>query len=560
MKKQKADTGKLKITPLGGMREVGKHLTVYEYDNTMIVVDCGIAFPEEDMPGVDIIIPDFTYLRENQAKFKAVFLTHGHEDHIGALPWLLREFQVPVYGNRLTLKLVELKLQDRGTHVKNADLRLVTAGMKVGIGPFSIEFIPVNHSIADANALAIDTPLGPVIHTGDFKIDHTPIHGEQIGLDRFAYYGTKGVLALFSESTNVEIPGYTQSERSVGDTFNQLFAECKGRIFVATFSSNVYRLQQIISAAEANSRKVVLVGRSVLNVFKAADSLGYLDMAPDTIKELDEAEQLKDDQVVYITTGSQGEPMSALTRIAFASHRQLEIHEHDTVIFSSSMIPGNETQIYRVINELFKRGAHVIYRSLADVHVSGHAYREELKLIIALTKPRFFIPAHGEYRHLKQHADIAVAMGVDPEKTTILNNGDILMIDQESLVLSGYTSGQGIPIDGSGMGDVDESVLSDRRLLADDGVVVAVIAVNKKQNSIAATPQIMARGFIYESEIKDVTKNCLERINQVAAKAKQQNRPLTAALRGNELSSSLQKLLFERTRRRPMILVSVIEL
>lgn len=559
-KKRKHTEQKLKIIPLGGLREVGKNLTIYEYGDALIVVDCGIAFPEEDMPGVDVIIPDFTYLRENKAKFKGVVITHGHEDHIGALPWLLREFAVPVYADRLTLKLIELKLSDRGSHVKNPDLRLVTSGSSFGVGPFGIEFIPVNHSIADANALAIRTPVGVVIHTGDFKIDHTPIHGERIGLDRFAEYGSNGVLALVSESTNVEIEGYTPSERSVGDTFNRLFWQTTGRIFVATFSSNVYRLQQIITAAEANNRKVVLVGRSMLNVFKAADELGYLHYEHGTVLELNQAGSLPDDQVLYITTGSQGEPMSALTRIAFASHRELEIREGDTVIFSSSMIPGNETKIFRVINELFKRGANVIYKSLADVHVSGHAYREELKMMIALTKPHFFIPAHGEYRQLKQHANIAINLGVEADNVAILNNGDILALDQHGLSVIGYTAGQGVPIDGSGMGDVDESVLSDRRLLADDGVVVAVIALDTKRNEITALPQIMARGFIYDSEIKDITASCLARIQQVASKSKEAKRPLGPVLKGNELRQSLQKLLFEKTRRRPMILISVIEL
>ncbi|HHT45659.1 MAG TPA: ribonuclease J [Fastidiosipila sp.] len=549
----------LKIIPLGGMREVGKNLTIYEYEDTLIVVDCGIGFPEEDMPGVDVIIPDFTYLRENQAKFKAVILTHGHEDHIGAMPYLLKEFQVPVYGNRLTLKLLEIKLSDRGTQVKNADLRLVTDGMKVGIGQLSVEFIPVNHSIADANALAIETPLGVVIHSGDFKVDFTPLSGEVIDLNRLAHFGTQGVLALISESTNIDIPGTTKSERAIGDTFRQMFSTVEGRIFVATFSSNVSRLQQIITAAEQNGRKVVLVGRSMLNMFKAANELGYLEIEEGTMAELHQADQLADDKVVFIATGSQGEPMSALSRIAFASHRELEIKDGDTVIFSSSMIPGNETKIHRVINELVKQGAKVIYESLADVHVSGHGYRDELKLLLALTKPTFFVPAHGEYRMLHEHAQVAQAMGVDPERTAILSNGDILAINHNRQQVIGFTSGQGIPIDGSGMGDIDEDVLNDRRLLADDGVVVAFIAVDQKKNEIATTPDIQARGFIYESEIQDVVQSCLERIRQVADKAKQSDRDIATALKGNELRNSLRNLLFERTRRRPIILISVIE-
>jgi ribonuclease J len=555
-----SDTLPLRLIPLGGMREIGKNMTIYEYGDDLIAVDCGIAFPEEDMPGVDIIIPDFTYLRENKARFRGVVLTHGHEDHIGALPWLLKEFSVPVFGDKLTMKLVERKLNDRSSGVKNPDLRLVESGMKIGLGPFTIEFIAVNHSIADANALAITTPVGIIIHSGDFKVDYTPIQGERINLQRIAEYGAKGVLLLVSESTNVEIPGTTPSERSVGETFSRVFGQAKGRIFVATFSSNVFRLQQIISAAEDHGRKVVLVGRSMLSVFDAADSLHYIDVKQDTIVDLNDADRLPDDKVVYITTGSQGEPMSALTRIAFSSHRQLEVIPGDTVILSSSAIPGNETAIYRVINELFKRGAEVIYESLADVHVSGHAYSDELRLLIALTTPHFFIPAHGEYRHMRRHALIAESMGISPDRHMILSNGEILEIRSDGLQVAGFTEGQGIPIDGSGMGDIDEYVLRDRRLLADDGVVVAVIAVDTNKNEIVTEPNIHAKGFIYESDIHQVIAGCRKRIEQVADRAKQQKRPLAQVLAGNELTDSLQRLLYEKTRRRPMILVSIVKL
>ncbi|HHV41954.1 MAG TPA: ribonuclease J [Clostridiaceae bacterium] len=550
----------LKIIPLGGMREVGKNMTCFQFQDDMIIVDCGIGFPDEDMPGVDIIIPDFTYVRENIDKLKAIFVTHGHEDHIGALPWLLKEVSVPVYSNALTIKLIERKLKDRGTQVKNPDLRVLRTGQRVGAGQFQVESIHVNHSIADANAFAITTPIGIVLHMGDYKVDYTPPTGKPIDLNRIAQLGQKGILALISDSTNIEYPGSTMSEQAVGETFKDLFARAQGRIFVATFSSNVYRLQQVIDAAEAEGRKVCLLGRSMINVFEVANSIGYIRSSPNTIIEQNNIDKYKPDELVLITTGSQGEPMAALSKIAFAEHKNVEIVEGDTVILSSSIIPGNEKPIYRMIDELYRRGAEVIYESLADVHVSGHAYQEELKLIYQLAKPKFFIPGHGEYRHLHLHAKMVQKMGHDKEKILLLSNGDIVELDYKEFRFVGFTEGAGVLIDGSGMGDVDKWVLRDRLRLAEDGVVSAYIAINSQNNSILGQPEIIARGFIYDSEIASTTISCRNLIEELATEARTEKKPLAHILKSGRLENELRKLLFEKTRRRPVILISVLEI
>lgn len=552
--------GLLKLIPLGGMREIGKNMTVIEYDNDMIIVDCGIGFPEEDMPGIDIVIPDFSYLSNNKHKIKAVFLTHGHEDHIGALPWFCKEYNVPIYGNKLTIELVRNKLNDRGTGVKNVALRPISDGDRIDAGVFNVEFIHTNHSIADANALAIRTPAGIIFHSGDFKIDYTPIHGGPADLARIAQIGAENVLLMIADSTNVERSGFTSSERKVGETFADLFAKAEGRIFVATFSSNIFRLQQIFTAAEMYGRKVALLGRSMLNVFNAANSLGYIKMEPDTLIDVNQIDKYNADELLFITTGSQGEPMSALTRMAFSEHRRIDIVPGDTVILSSSAIPGNEKPIYRVINELFKRGAHVIYESLSEIHVSGHAYREELKLLHQLVKPKYFIPGHGEYRHLYKHAELAHSMGTPWENIFLLNNGDIFEYQNGNARIGGFTNAAGVLIDGSGMGDVDSLVLRDRLLLADDGIVSVFIAINAKTGEIIGQPDLQAKGFIYESEVEKTIDECRRKINQFAAKAANGNKPLAAMIRSGALRDQLRDLLFERTRRRPMILVSVIEI
>jgi ribonuclease J len=550
----------LKIIPLGGMREIGKNLTVYEYGQDIIVVDCGIAFPEEDMPGIDVVIPDFTYLIKNKQKIRGIFLTHGHEDHIGALPWLCKDIKVPVYGNRLTLELVKIKLEDRGTGVSGVSLHPVTNGVVIPAGCFSIEFIHVNHSIADANALAIRTPAGIVFHSGDFKIDYTPINGGPMDLSRIAAIGAEGVLALVCESTNIERPGHSPSESIVGETFADLFGKAPGRIIVATFSSNVFRMQQIFTAAEQYDRKVALVGRSMVNVFNAANSLGYIAMRPDTLIDINQIDRYTPDELVLITTGSQGEPMSALTRMAFAEHKRVEILPDDTVIISASPIPGNEKPIFRVINELFRHGAHVIYESLSEIHVSGHAYTEELKLLHCLVKPRYFIPAHGEYRHLFRHAELAHELGMPWEQIFLLNNGDIFEIQDGKARIGGYTSAAGVLIDGSGIGDIDNMVLRDRRLLAEDGVVTVFMAVDRTTGIMLPDLDIQARGFIYESETARIIQDCRKKISAFARKANDSNRPLIPLIQSGALRDQLGDLLADRTKRRPIIIISLIEI
>lgn len=557
---------KVKIIPLGGMREIGKNMTLYEYGNDIILVDVGTTFPDDNMPGVELIIPDFTYLRSRAADIRGVFLTHGHEDHIGAIAWFMREFHCPVYGAPLTAKLVENKLNDNqrggGNKALKVDPRLhvVKAGDVIRAGAFEVEFIHVNHSIADACALAIHSPEGIIVHSGDFKVDFTPEHGNPIDLHRFAELGEKGVLALFLESTNVEVPGTTPSEKMVGQSFNELFGDITGRIFVATFSSNVFRLQQIITAAEAHKRKVVLLGYSMQKVFEAANSLGYIQYESDTLVEPWDAERFPDHEVVFITTGTQGEPMSALTRMAFSEHRQVNIKEGDTVLLSSSIIPGNERSIYRVINELYKRGAHVIYEKLADIHVSGHAYREELRLLISLTRPQYFIPSHGEFRHLYKNARLAEEQGVPKDQIFILNNGDVLELGKECGYISGFIEETGgVIIDGSGVGDVDQMVLRERRLLADDGVVTCFIAINAKSNRLAADPDIQALGYIYEADTERVIKSCRQRVQQFTEKARKQKKSLSQELRQNHFRDQIRNELFQQSKRRPVVIISVIE-
>ncbi len=551
----------LRVIPLGGMREIGKNMTALEYGQDMIIVDCGIAFPDEDMPGVDVVIPDFAYVRENIAKLRGVFLTHGHEDHIGALPWLCKEIQAPVYGNHLTLALVRQKLEDRGTGVKGVKLIEVSDGDRQKAGVFDVEFIHTNHSIADANALAIRTPAGIVFHSGDFKIDYTPINGTPIDLKRIAEIGAEGVLLFICESTNIERPGHTSSESKVGETLINLFDDAAGRIFVTTFSSNVFRIQQIITAAEHYNRKVALIGRSMLNYFSAADTLGYLKYKPDTLVELRDVDRYAANEIVFITTGSQGEPMSALTRMAFAEHRQVEILPGDTVILSSSAIPGNEKPIYRVINELYKRGARVIYESLSEIHVSGHAYQEELKIMHTLLRPRYFVPAHGEYRHLFRHAELANSLGQRKDHIFLLDNGDVFEYSpqKDTAMISGFVQTAGVLIDGSGIGDIDEMVLRDRLLLADDGVVAVSVAIGRENGELVGEPIIQARGFIYEIENRRILKEMAKKVEDLVRKGGNNGSAVRRMLESDAACEQLQRVLYGKTQRRPMILMSVLE-
>ena len=556
----KKNTGQnLRVIPLGGMREIGKNMTVFEYGDDLIVIDCGMAFPDTRMPGIDIIIPDFHYLRENRDKIRGILITHGHEDHIGALPWLLKEFDVPVYATPMTMKLIEIKLENTRPKVESKKLQVVRAGDSLSIGAFGIEFIHVNHSIADAVSIALTTPVGTVFFTGDFKIDYTPTTVDPIDLGKIAEIGNRGVLALISESTNAERPGHSLSEREVGKAFKDIFSEAAGRIIVATFSSNVFRLQQVISTAESFGRKVLILGRSMLNVFEAANSLGYLSYQPSTIMDIQSIDSFPAEEIVILATGSQGEPMSALSRLAYSEHRSTEIMEGDTVILSSSMIPGNEEAIYRVVNELFMKGAQVIYESLSEVHASGHACQDELKQILTLTKPRYFIPSHGEFRMLYRHAELASKMGIPNERIVLSKNGEILEFSEDgSLNFTGYTEGAGILIDGSGMGDVDEYVLNDRLRLADEGVVSVTIVIDAQANRLYGDPVVQAKGFIYESEMKHVIELCQERVKEIAGELWSKKKPLGAHMTSDDMKDKIQKTLFELTRRRPVVMVAVV--
>ena len=555
--KTKPET-KLRLIPLGGMREIGKNMTAFEYGDDLIVIDCGMAFPDTRMPGVDVIIPDFTYLRENRDKLRGILITHGHEDHIGALPWLLKEFDVPVYATPMTMKLIEIKLDNARPKVSSKKLQVVRAGERLTIGAFDVDFIHVNHSIADAVSFAVTSPVGTIFYTGDFKIDYTPMTVDPIDLGKIAEIGNQGVLALVSESTNAERPGHSLSEREVGKAFREIFAEAPGRIIVATFSSNVFRLQQVITTAEANNRKDLILGRSMLNVFEAARSLDYLTYEPSTIVDIQSIDSLRPEEVVILATGSQGEPMSALSRLAYSEHRSTEIVEGDTVILSSSMIPGNEEAIFRVVNELFMKGAQVIYESLADVHASGHAFRDELKQILTLTKPRYFIPSHGEFRMLYRHAELASQMGIPNDRIILTKNGDILEFSRDGqLDFAGYTEGAGILIDGSGMGDVDEYVLRDRLRLADEGVVSVHIVIDAQANRLYGSPVIQARGFIYESEMNHIVELCQKRVTEIAEDLWNKKKPLAVHMTSDGVSDQIQKTLFEYTRRRPVIMVAV---
>lgn len=550
----------LRMIPLGGMCEIGKNMTAYEYGNDIIIVDCGQIFPDETMPGVDAVIPDFTYVLQNRDRVRGIFITHGHEDHIGGLPYLLREFRAPVYGGRMTIELLKYKLDDRVPGLtKSCELHVVEAGETIRSGCFSVEFIHVNHSIADAFMFAIRTPIGIIMHSGDFKIDYTPINGAIMDLQRIAQIGREGVLLFVCESTNIEVPGFSKSERHVGESMADMFKDAKGRIFVATFSSNTSRLQQIFTAAERHGRKVALVGRSMLNVFNAANNLGYIQKKPDTLIEISQVDNYPPEQVVIISTGSQGEPMSALTRIAFSNHREIEIQPGDTVIISATPIPGNEKPIYKVINELYRRGAKVYYSALADVHVSGHASQEEIKLVHALVRPKFFIPAHGETRMLYQHAELAHKLGVPFENIFILANGDIFEISKGSARVTGFTNGDAVLIDGASVGEVDNSVLRERKLLSDDGVVAISLAVNKKTGEMMAQPVVSAMGFLYDSEHAKIEAACRQHAANAVARIVSSGKKVQEAVSSGQLQGQLRSFLYERTRRRPVVMINLIE-
>ena len=548
---------KLKIISLGGLNEIGKNLTVYEYGGDIIIVDVGMGFPDDDMYGIDVVIPDFSYLIKNQDKIRGIFLTHGHEDHIGSIPYLLRSVNAPIYATRMTAGLVKLKLEEHRLLDKT---KLITceAGEVVKAGKFSVEFIHVNHSIADAVAFAIKCPIGTVVHTGDFKIDSTPIQGGMIDLARLGELGKKGVLALLCDSTNVERPGYTKSERCVGASFDALFRGCDQRIIVTTFASNVDRIQQVISVAAKYGRKVAVTGRSMENALKVSTELGYMNIPEGVLVDVNHIKSLPKNKVCIITTGSQGETMSALTRMAFSTHKQVDIQAGDRVILSASAIPGNENSIGNVINELYRKGAEVVNERAGELHVSGHACQDELKIIHALVKPKFFIPVHGEQRHLKIHAKLAQEMGMDPRNIVISDIGKVIEVTQNSIKLNGTVPAGKVFVDGYGVGDVGSVVLRDRKHLAEDGMIVVVTSMSGENGAVVSGPDIITRGFVYVKE----SEGLMEELRRVAVEALERcERTHTtdwSAIKG-EIKSDLSGFLYKKTKRNPMILPVIME-
>ena len=543
---------KLKIIPLGGLNEIGKNMTAYEFGGEIIVVDCGMAFPGDDMYGIDFIIPDVSYLIKNRSRIRGLFITHGHEDHIGAIPYVLKQVNMPVYCTRFTAGLIKLKLEEHGL-VKSKKLITVDPGKTVRAGKFSVEFIHVNHSIADSVAFAIHTHLGTVVHTGDFKIDSTPIDGEVIDLARFGELGKEGVLALLADSTNVERPGYTPSEKAVGATLVRQFQNCEERIIVTTFASNVHRIQQVLDAAAACGRKVAITGRSMENMMKVSTSLGYMKIPKNTLTDINKIKSLPKHKQVIVTTGSQGEEMSALYRMAFSTHKQVELGAGDKVIISASAIPGNEVSVGRVINELFRRGVKVIYDKADLLHVSGHACQEELKVIHALTKPRFFIPVHGEQRMLQLHSQLAQDMGTPRNQIAIAENGSVIEITGKSMRINGSVPNGEVFVDGSGVGDVGAVVMRDRKRLAEDGMVVVVMALSAHDGALLSAPEIITRGFIYVKESGEMMKE-LQTVALNAAESVSHKRVRDDGDLKGAVKSAVGSYLFKTTRRSPMII------
>ena len=549
------NNSKLKIIPLGGLEQIGMNITAFEYEDSIIVVDCGLAFPEDDMLGIELVIPDITYLKNNADRVKGFVITHGHEDHIGALPYVLKQLNVPVYGTKLTIGLIDNKLEEHNL-TRSVKRKVIRHGQSINLGAFRIEFIKTNHSIADASALAIFSPAGIVIHTGDFKVDYTPVFGDAIDLQRFGELGKKGVLALMCDSTNAERPGFTMSERTVGKTFDNIFAEHKNtRIIIATFASNVDRVQQIINSAYKYGRKVVIEGRSMVNVITTAAELGYLDIPENTLIDIETMKNYPDEQMVLVTTGSQGESMAALSRMAANMHRKVQVKSGDTVILSSNPIPGNEKAVSKIINELTMMGANVIFQ---DVHVSGHACQEEIKLIYSLVHPKYAIPVHGEYRHMKAQADIAAALGIPKDNIFILHSGDVLELDEKKAEISGHVPCGSILVDGLGVGDVGNIVLRDRQHLAEDGILIVVLTLERFSNQLLSGPDIVSRGFVYvrESEglmeearhvVEDAITDCMDKHVSDWGKIK------------NVIKDSLSDFLWKRTKRSPMILPIIME-
>ena len=549
---------KLKIIPLGGLLEIGKNITVFEYENDIVLVDCGLAFPEDDMLGIDLVIPDLTYLEKNKEKIRGLVITHGHEDHIGSIPYLLKQFNVPIYGTKLTIGLIEHKLEEHKL-LKSAKLKVVTPGQTVSLGSMRVEFIRITHSIPDACSLAIHTPVGTVVHTGDFKIDYTPIDGEMIDFGRLAELGNKGVLALMSDSTNSERKGYTMSESTVGEVLDKLFINCTKRIVVATFSSNVHRIQQIVNSAVKYGRKVAICGRSMVNTIETARKFGYIKVPDNVFIDIDMIKSYPDEKLTIITTGSQGETMSALTRMASGEHKKVQITPNDLIIISANPIPGNENSVSKVIDDLMKIGAEVIYNALEDIHVSGHACQEEQKLMISLIRPKYFIPVHGEYRQLIAHSETAKKVGVDPENIFIMTNGRVLELNEYEAKLAGTVPVGKIMVDGLGVGDVGNIVLRDRQRLSQDGLIIIVLTMDSVTGTVVAGPDVLSRGFVYVRE----SENLMEEIKQLlrAEILKFEEKHITDwSTIKSLLREELRDYIYKKTKRDPMILPIIMEI
>ena len=554
----KKQPARLKVIPLGGIEEIGKNMTVLEYGNDIIIIDAGLAFPTEEMPGIDLVIPDITYLEKNREKIRGLVLSHGHEDHIGAIPYVIKSLNVPIYGTKLTIMLVQYKLAENG--LNDVVCNQVQPKEKITLGCFTVEFIKTSHSILDSVAMAITTPVGVVVMTGDFKVDFTPVDGEVMDLARFARLGEDGVMLLMAESTNVERPGYTMSEKNVGVNLDSFFRDAKGRIIISTFSSNIHRIQQIIDSAMHYTRKVCFAGRSMVKIAKMAQDLGYLKVREDMLVSLDKVKNLNDKRLVVITTGSQGEPMSGLVRMAGGEHNQIEVRPGDTIIFSAKPIPGNEKYVNRVINQLFRMGANVIYDELAEVHASGHACQEELKLIHTLVKPRYFIPMHGEYRHLKQHAMLAESLGMSSKNIFIPQNGRVIEFSNgRGASITDTVQAGGVMVDGLGIGDVGNVVLRDRKHLAQDGLVIVVMTVSREQGKLIAGPEVISRGFVYVKESDEMMEEVRKFINQYMIRANKNQTPDWTTIK-SDLRNDLRKFLYEKTKRSPMILPIIVEI
>ena len=548
---------KVKIIPLGGLGEIGKNITVFECDDEIIVVDCGIAFPDEEMYGVDLIIPDISYLKNNVKKIKGIFLTHGHEDHIGSLPYVLKEVNVPIYGTKLTIGIVKTKLEEHNL-LSEVKLHNVEAGDVIKFDKFKGEFIRNTHSIADSCSLAIFTPVGTILHTGDFKIDYTPIDGETMDLQRISNLGKEGVTLLMADSTNVERKGHSLSEKSIGHTLDRIISKAKGRVIVATFASNIHRMQQIVDASIKNKRKVVFNGRSMENISKVAMELGYLHIPENSVLSIDDLKDYDNSKITLITTGSQGEPMASLARIAFSNHRKIAIEHEDTFIISASPIPGNDKLISRVINELFRKGADVIYEDLADVHVSGHAYQEELKLIHTLVNPKYFMPVHGEYRHLKHHGDLAENLGMDKNNIFILETGNVLELTKNGCKKEGKVRTGAVFVDGLGVGDVGNIVLRDRRHLAQDGMLTIVVAIERETLSIVSGPDVITRGFVYVKESEELI-NKVKEISVIEVEKCLEIGVIEWYVLKSNVKKAVENYIYEKTKRRPTIIPIIME-